>query len=105
MSLTITDAGAERVRAYGGTSIRLSVTISGCSGMLYSIKVNDDEENDSDYIYESNGITIVVDSKSIPFLDGTEIDYDSDLLNGGFKYNNPNATGGCGCGNSFTTGE
>ena len=72
--------------------------------MAYTVTVAGDIA-DSDHVYESNGITIVVDSHSIPFVDGTVIDYDNDLLNGGFKYNNPNATGRCGCGTSFTTGE
>ena len=104
MSLTITEAGAKRVKEFGGT-LRLAVVQLGCSGFSYKVTVGD-KINDNDHVYESNGVTIVVDSHSIPFLDGTLIDYDNtDLLSGGFKYNNPNVKDNCGCGNSFTTGE
>lgn len=104
MSLTITEAGAERVRAFGSSILRVAVTPTGCTGMAYTVTVGGDIA-DNDYVYESNNITIVVDSRSIPFLDGTTIDYDDNLLNGGFRYDNPNVTNCCGCGQSFNTGE
>ena len=104
MSLTISDKAAERVLSFGSKMLRVAVEQSGCTGMSYKVTVGDDIV-DSDYIYESNGITIVVDSHSIPYIDGTHIDYDTDLLNGGFRYNNPNVSNACGCGISFTTGE
>lgn len=105
MSITITEVAAERIKSYGGNSVRFGVEASGCTGMEYNISLDIGEEHNNDYLYESNGITIVVNHKSIPFVDGTEIDYDDAPLSGGFQYNNPNVKNMCGCGISFTTGE
>lgn len=105
MSIKLTKASADRIKSFGGDSIRFRVETSGCTGMEYNISLEIGEEHDNDYLYESNGITIVVNHKSIPFVDGTEIDYDNNPLSGGFRYNNPNVKNLCGCGISFTTGE
>jgi iron-sulfur cluster assembly protein len=76
------------------------VKTSGCSGMAYLVEFADEiEENDQ--VFESQGIKIVVDPKSLVYIDGTELDYVREGLNEGFKFNNPNIKDQCGCGESF----
>jgi iron-sulfur cluster assembly protein len=106
MGITITEAAAKHVRAFldnrgKGIGIRLGVRTSGCSGMAYEIEFVD-ELQEEDQVFEERGIKIIIDSKSLVYLDGTEVDYAREGLNEGFKFNNPNATGECGCGESFT---
>jgi iron-sulfur cluster assembly protein len=105
MAISVTPAAAERVRGYiakrgKGEGLRLGVRTSGCSGMAYVIEYADKIEPD-DEVYESNGVRIVVDKKSLTYLDGTEIDFAREGLNEGFKFNNPNVKSACGCGESF----
>jgi len=105
MSITVTDSAAKHIKAYAGEPrLRVAVTVDGCSGFTYKADMIT-RILDSDYVYESNGITVVIDTHSIPFLDGTEIDYVKEGLNTGFKYNNPNASNTCGCGTSFNIQE
>ena len=87
--------------SFEGIGVRLGVKTSGCSGMAYVIEFVDElEENDQ--VFEDHGVKVIVDKKSLLYLDGTEVDYTKEGLNEGFKFNNPNANGECGCGESFT---
>lgn len=88
---------AKRGKGYG---LRLGVRTSGCSGMAYKLEFVD-EAGEEDVVFESHGIRVVVDPKSLPYLDGTELDYAREGLNEGFKFNNPNVKDQCGCGESF----
>lgn len=107
MALSITQPAAERVKNFltnrgKGLGVRLGVKTSGCSGMAYVIEFVDGINEDEDVVFESNGVTIVVDKKSLVYIDGTEIDYAKEGLNEGFKFTNPNESDRCGCGESFT---
>jgi len=106
MAITLTEAAAERVKNFlanrgKGEGLRLGVKTTGCSGMAYILEFVD-ELNDEDQVFESNGVRIIVDPKSLLYLDGTELDYGKEGLNEGFKFNNPNVKDMCGCGESFT---
>ena len=84
-----------------GIGIRIGVKTSGCSGMAYKLEFADGPDAE-DVIFESHGVKVLVDPKSLPYIDGTELDYTKEGLNEGFKFNNPNVKGECGCGESFT---
>ena len=106
MSITMTPAAADRVRKFldnrgKGLGLRLGVRTSGCSGMAYVIEFADELETD-DQVFEEQGVKVIVDAKSLLYLDGTELDYTKEGLNEGFKFNNPNVQDSCGCGESFT---
>lgn len=106
MALTLTESAAQHVRKFldnrgKGVGIRLGVKTSGCSGMAYVLEFADDIQ-DEDEVFESQGIKILVDPKSLVYIDGTELDFAREGLNQGFKFNNPNVKGECGCGESFT---
>jgi len=105
MGITITEAAARHVQSYlnnrgKGLGIRLAVRTSGCSGMAYEMEFVD-ELLEEDQVFEDHGVKVVVDPKSLVYLDGTEVDYAREGLNEGFKFNNPNAKSECGCGESF----
>ncbi len=105
MAITLTEAAAERVKAFlasrgKGEGLRLGVKTSGCSGMAYVLEFADHIE-ETDQVFEDHGVKVIVDKKSLVYLDGTELDYGKEGLNEGFKFNNPNVTGECGCGESF----
>ncbi|MCU7881740.1 MAG: iron-sulfur cluster assembly protein IscA [Candidatus Thiodiazotropha sp. (ex Lucinoma aequizonata)] len=105
MGITITEAAADRIQAFlanrgKGLGIRLSVRTSGCSGMVYEMEFVDDLQ-EYDQIFEDRGVQVIIDPKSLVYLDGTEVDYGREGLNEGFKFNNPNAKSECGCGESF----
>jgi iron-sulfur cluster assembly protein len=105
MGVTLTEAAAKHVanflsRRGKGVGLRLGVRTSGCSGLAYKLEYAD-ELRPEDVRFESHGVTIVVDPKSLPFLDGTELDFARDGLNEGFKFRNPNVKDACGCGESF----
>jgi len=106
MAIQLTDVAANRVRGFlegrgKGIGLRLGVKTTGCSGMAYVIEFVDDIQDD-DSVFESNGVRIVVDAKSLIFIDGTEVDFAKEGLNEGFQFKNPNAKDECGCGESFT---
>ncbi len=106
MAITLTPTAADRVASFlqsrgSGIGIRLSVQTTGCSGLGYNIEFVDDARDD-DTLFENNGVTVVVDAKSLIYLDGTQVDFVKDGLNEGFEFNNPNAKAECGCGESFT---
>lgn len=105
MSVRLTDAAAERVKTYmkahdDAMGLRLGVKVVGCSGYAYVVDLTD-SINEDDRVFESNGVKVVVDAKSFPVVDGTEIDFSRQGLNEGFEYHNPNARNMCGCGESF----
>ena len=104
--ITLTDkAQAEVKRLLGqqaGVSfLRLGVKGGGCSGMSYDVKFDDKSQSD-DRVFDVNGIKVACDSKSLLYLEGLSLDYSTELVGGGFKFINPNATGTCGCGTSFS---
>ena len=80
--------------------LRLGVRTSGCSGMAYKLEFVDAPGPD-DVQFESHGVKVVVDPKSLPYIDGTELDYTREGLNEGFKFKNPKVKDECGCGESF----
>ena len=105
MSVTLTEAAAKHVQKYlarrgKGVGLRLGVKTSGCSGMAYKLEFADQVEPD-DKVCESFGVKVLVDEKSLPYLDGTELDYTREGLQEGFKFPNPNEKSRCGCGESF----
>lgn len=106
MSVVLTDKAAKHVANHlakrgKGIGLRLGVRTTGCSGMAYKLEFVD-TLNPEDQAFESNGIKVFIDAKSIPYLDGMELDYAREGLNEGFKFNNPNVKAQCGCGESFS---
>ncbi|MFA7096217.1 MAG: iron-sulfur cluster assembly protein IscA [Gammaproteobacteria bacterium] len=105
MAITLTETAADRVKKFlsnrgKGIGLRLGVRTSGCSGMAYVIEFADQIEPD-DTVFEDRGVKVLVDPKSLVYLDGTELDFAREGLNEGFKFNNPNVKQTCGCGESF----
>jgi len=105
MAITLSQAAAERVQKFlaqrgKGIGLRLGVRTSGCSGMAYTLEFVD-EALPEDNVFESHGVKVLIDPKSLTFLDGTELDFAREGLNEGFKFNNPNVKNSCGCGESF----
>ncbi|CEO40129.1 iron-sulfur cluster assembly protein IscA [Photobacterium kishitanii] len=105
MAITITEAAASRVSTFlanrgKGIGLRLGVRTSGCSGMAYILEFVDDLD-EGDQVFEEQGVKIIVDAKSMVYLDGTELDFAKEGLNEGFQFNNPNVSSECGCGESF----
>ncbi len=106
MAITLTNSAADRVRTYlekrgSGIGLRLGVTLTGCSGYSYIINYAD-EIADSDVVFEDKGITVIVDPDALKLIDGTEVDFVKNGLNEAFSFRNPNISGECGCGESFT---
>ena len=105
MSIQLTENAAQRVKLFldkeNGVALRLGVRKTGCSGWAYEVSIASELEND-DQVFEDKGIKIVVDSESLPYLQGSSIDFTQSGLNRTFQLNNPNATDECGCGESFT---
>ena len=81
--------------------VRFGVRRTGCSGYAYVVEIADSVAA-NDQVIEADGVKLVVDAKSIPYVDGTEIDFARQGLNASFVFRNPNVTGECGCGESFT---
>jgi iron-sulfur cluster assembly protein len=105
MAITMTAAAAERVKSFmekrgGGVGLRLGVKTTGCSGMAYVMEYADTIEDD-DVVFDDQGVKILVNPKSLVYLDGTELDYAREGLNEGFQFKNPNVKDECGCGESF----
>jgi iron-sulfur cluster assembly protein len=106
MAISLTEAAANHVRRSlenrgKGQGVRLGVKTTGCSGLGYVLEYVD-ELKGSDCVFESHGLKVVVDEDSLDFLDGTELDFVREGINEGFKFNNPNVRGECGCGESFS---
>jgi iron-sulfur cluster assembly protein len=102
-----TDKGAEKVREFlesqgadvTSAGLRVGVRGGGCSGFQYQLAF--DDEHDGDAIFEDQGLRILVDAQSLPYVDGSQIDYVDSLQGAGFQVNNPNVVAACGCGSSF----
>jgi iron-sulfur cluster assembly protein len=106
MPVTLTDRAAKHVNTFlakrgKGVGLRLGVRTSGCSGLAYKLEFAD-AVNPEDVLFESNGVKVLVDPKSLPYIDGTVLDFAREGLNEGFKFSNPNIKDECGCGESFT---
>ncbi len=106
MAITMTDKAAERVANFlagrgKGVGLRLGVKTTGCSGMAYTMEFADAIDT-TDTVFEDHGLKLIVDPKSLVYLDKTELDYTREGLNEGFKFTNPNEKARCGCGESFT---
>jgi len=106
MAITLTERAAGHVERYlqkrgKGVGLRLGVRTTGCSGLAYKLEFVDTPDA-ADSQFESFGIKVFVDAKSLPYIDGTQLDYEREGLNEGFKFANPNEKASCGCGESFT---
>lgn len=104
-TVSLSERAANHIRNFlekrgKGLGIKLGVRTSGCSGMAYKLEFAD-EVPEGDEVFTSHGVTVFVDPKSLPYIDGTELDYAREGLNEGFKFNNPNVKNECGCGESF----
>lgn len=105
MSITLTASAANHVQNYltkrgKGIGLRFGVRTTGCSGMAYKLEFVD-AASEEDQTFESNGVKVFVDPKSLVYIDGTELDFVKEGLNEGFKFNNPREKDKCGCGESF----
>ncbi|WP_432453896.1 MULTISPECIES: iron-sulfur cluster assembly protein IscA [unclassified Agarivorans] len=106
MAVSLTEAAASHVSQFLGNrgvgkGVRLGVKTSGCSGMAYILEFVDQLAED-DKVFQSHGVNVIVDEKSLLYIDGTELDFVKEGLNEGFVFNNPNISGECGCGESFS---
>lgn len=105
MAVSLTENAANRVRTYlakrGGMGLRLGVKTVGCSGKAYVVDYADTIEP-NDQVFESHGVKVIIDRANLGYLDGTEVDYAREGMSESFKFNNPNAKGACGCGESFS---
>ncbi len=103
--ITVSDSAAKRIAKIlssdpGKTALRVSVEGGGCSGFSYKYALVDDQSED-DVVIEKLGAKVLIDSISVPYMDGSEIDFVDDLMGQSFQIRNPNATASCGCGTSF----
>jgi iron-sulfur cluster assembly protein len=109
--IEITDKGAEKVHEFlaaqqadvAVAGLRVGVRGGGCSGFQYQLAF--DEQRESDVVFESHGLKLLVDGESLQFVRGSTIDYEESLQGAGFKVNNPNVVAACGCGSSFRVAE
>ena len=109
--ITLTDKGAEKVHEFlasQGTEVetaglRVGVRGGGCSGFQYALAF--DQERDGDVVFEDRGIRLLVDKPSLPYVQGSVIDYVDEMQGAGFKVDNPNVVAACGCGSSFRVAE
>lgn len=105
MAVTISEAAARHVTRYiakrgKGVGVRLGVKTTGCSGLAYKLEYAD-EIAPEDVVFEEHGVKVLVDPKSMAYIDGTQLDFVREGLNEGFKFHNPNERDRCGCGESF----
>lgn len=105
MAITLTESAAKHVSRYierrgKGIGLRLGVRTTGCSGLAYKLEYADDWQPE-DHTFESHGVKVIVDPRSLAYIDGTELDFVREGLNEGFRFNNPNVKSECGCGESF----
>lgn len=106
MSISLTNSAATHVKNYlekrgKGVGVRLGVKTTGCSGMAYTIEFADHVE-DEDQVFEDKGVKVIINPKSMVYLNGTELDFTREGLNEGFRFTNPNEKDRCGCGESFS---
>jgi iron-sulfur cluster assembly protein len=90
-----------KLEATGENFLRISVVPGGCSGMTYSAAIDNVLSDDDQVVYEDGALRVIADNGSAMFLDGLEIDFSDDLIASGFRFKNPKAKKGCGCGSSF----
>ena len=105
MALSLTEKAAKHIQKSlinrgKGIGLRLAVKTTGCSGMAYVMEFVDQLKTE-DQVFDSQGVKLIIDPKSLVYIDGTELDYVREGLNEGFKFNNPNVKNECGCGESF----
>ena len=105
MAISMTEAAARHVSRYlsrrgKGIGVRLGVRTSGCSGLAYKLEYVDEAEPE-DVVFENPGVKVLIDPKSLAYIDGTELDFVREGLNEGFRFSNPNERDRCGCGESF----
>ncbi|NRA70204.1 MAG: iron-sulfur cluster assembly protein IscA [Gammaproteobacteria bacterium] len=106
MAIIVTESAAKQVSSFlanrgKGVGLRLGVKTSGCSGLAYILEFVDELE-EGDHVFEQHGVKVIVDGKSLVYLDGTQLDFVKNGLNEGFEFSNPNVDGECGCGESFS---
>jgi iron-sulfur cluster assembly protein len=107
LMVTLTDMATSKVKelmngqSEADAGLRVAVRGGGCSGFQYALAF--DEQRDGDQVYEYSDIRLLIDSESLPFVDGSEVDYVEGLQGAGFAVNNPNVVAACGCGQSFRT--
>jgi iron-sulfur cluster assembly protein len=109
--IILTDKGAEKVHEFLAAQnadlqtagLRVGVRGGGCSGFQYNLAF--DQKRDTDVVFESHGLQLLVDSQSLPYVEGSTIDYVDSLQGAGFQVNNPNVVAACGCGSSFRVAE
>lgn len=109
--ISFTDKGAEKVGEFlsgqgevpESAGLRVGVKGGGCSGFQYQLAF--DEQRDGDVVFESQGLKVLVDGPSLPYVDGSQIDYVDSLQGAGFQVNNPNVVAACGCGSSFRVAD
>jgi iron-sulfur cluster assembly protein len=108
--VTLTNIAADKVRGFlasqeseGQVGLRVGVRGGGCSGFQYALAL--DEAKDDDQVFEFEGIPVIVDSASLHYVDGSEVDFTESLMGSGFEVNNPNVVASCGCGSSFRIAE
>ncbi len=109
--ISITDKGAEKVHEFLATQqgdaavagLRVGVRGGGCSGFQYQLAF--DAQRESDIVFESHGLKLLVDAESLRYVEGSTIDYEESLQGAGFKVENPNVVAACGCGSSFRVAE
>ncbi len=107
MEISITEKAAHKVKQIAAkqgkntAALRVKVTGGGCSGLSYQFAFADSIASE-DSVFKKNEITVVVDSTSLQYIDGSQLDYEESLMKSGFKISNPNATSSCSCGESFS---
>jgi len=106
VTITVSETAADHIRRHlqkrgRGIGLRLGVRLTGCSGLAYKLDYVD-EAVEGDPVVDAHGVKVFVDPKSLPFIDGTHVDYGREGLNAGFRFHNPNEKASCGCGESFT---
>jgi iron-sulfur cluster assembly protein len=106
MAISMTQPAADRVKTHlgargKGIGLRLGIKKTGCNGFAYVVNYADSVE-DGDVVFEDHGIKVIVDQKSLELIDGTQVDFVKQGLNEAFSFRNPNVTGECGCGESFS---
>jgi iron-sulfur cluster assembly protein len=106
MAISLTESAADRVRSHlekrgAGLGLRIGIKKTGCSGFAYVVNYAD-QIHPSDVVFDVRGVRVVVDSASLPLIDGTQVDFVKQGLNEAFKFQNPKAKGECGCGESFS---